>query len=315
MAPPEAESTRELLANLYATKLKELRGTPYADCDIRELERTAERCVEALDKGLAGDRGPLERYIEHTVLQRGREGYRSWQIIQSFNALRDVAKLAPGAAGNFVAFDDLLHWAIVRFSQLYEELQTERGLLRMMESLTLALDAKERYTSSHSQSVQKIAEKIARVLGVDVGLAGLFHDIGKIHVPDSILTKRAPLTPEEWVIMRQHPYHSFRILSPVAPEAASISLRHHERPDGRGYPLGEIQVPLEANLISAADTLHSICSNRSYRGYQRLDFALQQIRTNQGTQFLPDVVVAVEKAYGDLAGLLATFAPESPKEA
>lgn len=302
---------RELFVNLYATKLKELRNTPYAQRDIRDLERTAERCLEALEKGLAGERGPLERYIEHTVLQRGREGYRSWQVMESFNAIRDVAKLVPNLALNFVALDDLLHWTIVRFSQLYEELQTERGLLRMMESLALALDAKEHYTSSHSHSVQKIAEKISRMLGVDVGLAGLFHDIGKIHVPDAILTKRTALTPEEWVIMRQHPYHSFRILSPVAPEAASICLRHHERPDGRGYPLGETQVPLEANVISAADALHAICSSRSYHGYQRLDFALQAIRANRGTQFLPEVVVGVEKAYGDMAGLLAAFGPES----
>lgn len=302
---------RELFVSLYATKLKELRGTPYAHRDIRELERTAERYLEAVEKALAGDRGPLQRYLQHTILTRGRESCRSWQILQSFDAFRDVAKLAPAVLGDFLRVDDLLHWVAVRFSQLYEELQTERGLLPMVESLTLALEAKEKYTSSHSQSVQKIAEKISRVLGVDVGLAGLFHDIGKIHVPDSILTKRQPLTPEEWNQMRQHPYHSFRILSPIAPEAASICLRHHERPDGRGYPLGEARVPLEANVISAADTLHSICSSRSYRGSQRLDSALQEIRTHGGTQFLPEVVVAVEKTYGDMAGLLAAFGPET----
>ncbi len=315
MSPPQADPNRELFINLYATKLKELRSTPYAQRDIRELERTAERCLEAVERALAGDRGPLERYIEQTALVRSREGCRSWQVLQSFDAFRDVAKLLPHRLGEFVPMDDVLHWAMVRFSQLYEELQTERGLVRMMESLTLALDSKERYTSSHSQSVQKIAEKIARVLGVDIGLAGLLHDIGKIHVPDSILTKREALTAEEWAIMRQHPYHSFRILSPMAPAAASISLRHHERPDGSGYPLGEAEIPLEASLISAADTLHSICSSRSYRGSQRLDFALEQIRTNQGKQFLPEVVVAVEKAYGDMAGLLAAFTPPAHSEA
>lgn len=311
MGPQEWDANRELFISLYATKLKELRHTAYAQRDIRDLERTAERCLDAMQKAVAGDRGPLERYIEQTILRRTRDSYRGWHVMQSFDALRDVAKLLPDVLGDFVQVDDVLHWAMVRFVQLYEELQTERGLMRMVESLTLALDAKEKYTSSHSQSVQKIAEKIARVMGADIGLAGLFHDIGKIHVPDSILTKQEPLTPEEWALVRQHPYHSFRILTPIDPEAASICLRHHERPDGRGYPLGEAAVPLEANLISAADTLHSICSSRSYRSYQRLDFALQQIRTNKGTQFLPEVVLAVEKAYGDMAGLLSAFGNES----
>jgi putative nucleotidyltransferase with HDIG domain len=176
----------------------------------------------------------------------------------------------------------------------------------------MALDSKERYTSSHCRSVQKIAEKIARVPGIDVSLAALLHDVGKIHVPDRILTKRGPLTTDEWTILQQHPYHSFRILSPVHPDLASVCLRHHERPDGTGYPLGENEVRLEANLIAAADTLHAICSRRSYHNYQRLEVALQTIRSNVGVQFLPEVVHAVEKSYGDMAGLLSSFGQEPP---
>ncbi len=302
---------RELFITLYATKLKELRETPYASRDIRELERTADRFLHAIETALQRDRSSLERYIEHLVLQRGREGFRSWQVLLSFEAFRDVAKLVSSVLGDFVPVDDLLHWCMLRFVRLYEELQTENGLMRMVESLTLALDAKEKYTSSHSQSVQKIAEKIARVLGVDVGLSGLFHDIGKIHVPDTVLTKRAALEPAEWALIRQHPYHSFRILSPIDPEAASICLRHHERPDGKGYPTGEKNVPIEASVVSVADTLHSICSSRSYRGHQKLDTALQVIREGRGTQFLPEVVNAVEKAYGDVAGLLSAFGHEA----
>ena len=153
------------------------------------------------------------------------------------------------------------------------------------------------------------------MLGVDVGMAGLFHDIGKIHVPDSILTKTTPLTNEEYELVKQHPYHSFRIMSPIAPESASICLRHHERPDGRGYPIGDPNVPIEANVVSVADTLHSICSDRCYRGHQKLDAALQEIRNMKGTQFLPDVVMAVERAYGDMAGLLTDLAFETEGQA
>jgi HD-GYP domain-containing protein (c-di-GMP phosphodiesterase class II) len=308
---PHASFERELFIGLYATKLKELRDTPYRHRHIRDLERMSERCVQAIEKALAGDMSALERYLGHVILQLSREGFRSWQLIKGFGALRDTVKRLPSVLGDAVRVDDVLQEAIVRFSQLYDELQTEQGLVRMIDSLTMALDSKEPYTSTHCQSVKKIAEKIGRVLGLDVALAGLLHDVGKIHVPDKILTKEGPLTAEEWVQLQQHPYHSFRILCPINPEIASICLRHHERPDGRGYPLGETEVRVEANVIAAADTLHAICSKRSYRTPTRLDAALKQVRANGGTQFLPEVVQAVDRAYGDMAGLLSSFVPAS----
>lgn len=299
---------RERFISLFATKLKELRRTPYAQRDIRELERMAERCLAAVEEAAKGNRGSLERYLTQAALYRGKEGFKAWHVLLGFDAFRDVSKLVEGGRSeDFVKTDDVLHWAVTRYAELYEELQTEQGLVRMVESLTLALDAKEKYTSSHSQSVQKIAEKISRTLGVDVGLAGLFHDIGKIHVPDSILTKTSALTADEYRVIQQHPYHSFRIISPIDPESASICLRHHERPDGRGYPMGDTRVPVEANVVSAADTLHSICSNRCYHKSQKLDIAVEEIRSHQGKQFLPEVVAAVERAYGDMAGMLSNL--------
>jgi len=296
---------RERFIAHYATKLKELRRTPYAQRDIRELERFAERCLSAVEEAAEGNRDALERYIQQTALYRGKEGFKAWHVMLGFDAFRDVARLIhSGHCEDFIKIDDILHWATARYAELYEELMTEQGLVRMVESLTLALDAKEKYTSSHSQSVQKIAEKIGRVLGVDVGLAGLFHDIGKIHIPDAILTKTSQLNDEEYEIIKQHPYHSFRIMSPIAPDSASICLRHHERPDGRGYPMGDANVPIEANVVSAADTLHAICSNRSYHKQQKLDIAVEAIRAKKGTQFLPEVVNGVERAYGDMANFL-----------
>jgi len=307
----EANPERESFISFYAIRLKELNDTPYSRRHIRDLERMAERCLESVENALAGDMKSVERYVSHIILQLSREGFRSWQIIKGLGAFRDAAKRLPSVLGDCVRVDDVLQWAIVRFTQLYEDLQTEQGLVRMVDSLTMALDSKEPYTSSHCYSVKRIAEKVGKVLGVDVGLAGLLHDIGKIHVPDKVLTKQGPLTAEEWVLLQQHPYHSFRILCPINPEIASICLRHHERPDGRGYPLGETDVRLEANVIAAADTLHAICSKRPYRSATRLSVALDQIRANKGGQFLPEVVDAVDKAYGDVAGLLGSFAAQA----
>jgi HD-GYP domain-containing protein (c-di-GMP phosphodiesterase class II) len=302
---------RALFVGVYATKLKELRDTPYRYRPIRELERMAERCLEAVERALASDYSWLERYIGHIVLQLGREGFRSWQLIKAFDVFHDAAKRLPQVFSDPTRVNDVLYWAIVRFSQLYEELQTVQGLSRMVESLTMALDSKEQYTSNHCRAVQKIAEKIAKVMGLDVSMAALLHDVGKIHIPDRILTKQGPLNPEEWSVLQQHPYHSFRIVCPINPEVASVCLRHHERPDGRGYPLGETDVRVEANTIAAADTLHAICSKRSYRNHQRLDIALRAIRSNAGTQFLPEVVNAIDRAYGDMAGLLSSFEPDA----
>ena len=306
MKTSESNPQRELFVSLYATRLKELRQTPYAQCDIRELERIAERRLDAVERALEGDRTSLERHLQQTALMRGKEGFKAYHVVLAFDAFRDVAKAVRWRrCEDFVKADDVLHWAVTSYVQIYEEVMTERGLVKMVESLTLALEAKEKYTSSHSQSVQKISEKIARTLGVNIGLAGLFHDIGKIYVPDSILTKSTPLTEEEMAVMKHHSYHSFRIISPIYPEAASLVLRHHERPDGTGYPMGETDIPLEANVVAAADTLHSICSDRVYRRHRKLDVALDQIRKGKTTQFLPDVVTAVERSYGDMANLLA----------
>lgn len=309
MDRPHPNPARALFVSVYATKLKELHDTPFRYRPIHELERMSERCLEAVEKSLAGDNSWLDRYIGHIVLQLGREGFRSWQLIKGFEVFHDTGRRLPHVFSDFNRVNDVLYWAIVRFSQLYEELQTVQGLSRMVESLTMPLDSKEQYTSNHSHAVQKIAEKIAKVLGINVSLAALLHDVGKIHVPDRILTKRGPLDQDEWVILQQHPYHSFRIVYPINPEVASICLRHHERPDGRGYPLGETDVRLEANTIAAADTLHAICSKRPYHNYQRLDVAISAIRGNAGTQFLPEVVNALDRAYGDVAGLLSTFEP------
>lgn len=313
MEHPDSNPDRDLFRGIYATKLKELHETPYCYRDFSEIERMAQRCLEAMEKAVAGDLTWMERYLGHVVLQLGREGFRSWQLIEGFNALHETAKRLPGVLGESGKTEDLILWAIVRFSQLYEELQTVQGLAKMVESLTVALDSKEQYTSSHCRSVQKITEKIGRVMGLDLGLPALLHDVGKIHVPDRILTKGGPLNAEERAVLQQHPYHSFRIVCPINPEVASICLRHHERPDGSGYPLGETGVRVEANVIAAADTLHAICSRRSYRNFQRLDVALDTIRKGRGTQFLPEVADAVDKAYGDVAGLLASFTPAFQK--
>jgi HD-GYP domain-containing protein (c-di-GMP phosphodiesterase class II) len=306
METVELNLQRELFVSLYATRLKELRDTPFARLGMRQLEQIAGRRLEAVERALEGDLSRLERDLQQTALMRDEETFKAHHVVMALDEFRQVAKTVLWRGyEEFEKADDVLHWAVTSYVRFHEEVMTEQGMLRVVESLSLALEAKEKYTSSHSQSVQKIGEKIAKTLGVDIGLAGLFHDIGKIHVPDAILTKSSRLTSDEMTLVKCHPFHSFRIISSLYPEAASLCLRHHERPDGRGYPQGETNIPVEANVVAAADTLHAICSDRAYHRHSKLDIALDEIRKGRGTQFLPEVVTAVERAYGDMADLLA----------
>ena len=100
-----------------------------------------------------------------------------------------------------------------------------------------------------------------------VQLAGVLHDIGKIAVPDAILNKPGPLTPEEWEAMRKHPEFGRRILEPMSWDLAARVLAHHEQPDGTGYPFGLTgeQIPLAARIFAVADSYEAMTTDRVYR--------------------------------------------------
>jgi len=167
--------------------------------------------------------------------------------------------------------------------------------LSTTELLIAALEQKDRYTAFHSKAVQEMAEVIAKGMGVEIGYAGLLHDIGKLYVPDAVLRKTARLTKEEFEIVKQHPLHGYLVLLPISPELARIVLLTHERPDGRGYPFGVRQVPVESGIVALADTLHALVSDRPYRPRRRFDEAMTEIHQVNGAQLLPDVVEAIDQ--------------------
>src|SRR6476469_3969211 len=148
----------------------------------------------------------------------------------------------------------------------------ERSYDITLEALGGALDLKDAETEGHSRRVTAFTIAIARAMGlpknqIDVIARGAFlHDIGKMAIPDKILTKPDKLTPDEITIMREHCYHGYQILSriPFLAEAAEIVYSHQERFDGTGYPRGLKcgQIPLGARMFSVADTLDAITSER-----------------------------------------------------
>lgn len=178
-----------------------------------------------------------------------------------------------------------------------------------LTTLLIKLEAKDPATATHSRAVQAIAEVIASAMGVDIGQAGLVHDIGKLDVPASLLQKRGPLTLAEFETIKEHSRHGYRLLHPISPGLARIVMMIHERPDGTGYPFGMRQVPVEAGIIAAADTLHALVADRPYRPGRSFDEAFPLLLVGAGSQFRPDVVTSLSRCQETMRKVVARVGP------
>jgi putative nucleotidyltransferase with HDIG domain len=168
-------------------------------------------------------------------------------------------------------------------------------------ALAEALDIRDTGTGQHSQTVGRYAELMARELGFAeehverVRLAGVLHDIGKIGIPDCVLSKPGPLDAEEWQEMYTHPEIGARLLSsPEFDDLRAWILAHHERPDGLGYPNASSgdEIPLEARILAAADAYEAMTADRVYRAALGEDAARAELEAGAGTQFDEEVVAA-----------------------
>lgn len=178
--------------------------------------------------------------------------------------------------------------------------QLKQRYMDTVEVLRLAVDAKDEYTRGHSDRVAELSVEIGRACGLDeddleeLRVAGLFHDIGKIGTADDILLKTDSLDDEEYAEIKRHPVKGAMILSAVSMFESIVPVirHHHERYDGTGYPdglMGE-EIELSARIISVADALDAMTSDRQYRSHLSFDDAYDQLRGGAGTQFDPMVV-------------------------
>lgn len=168
-----------------------------------------------------------------------------------------------------------------------------------------AIDARDAYTAGHSRRVADIACKVGKELGMGesqlecLELAALFHDIGKIGVPDYILNKPGRLNEDEFTKIQAHPVLGYNILEKIeflSPMLPAI-LYHHERPDGKGYPEGlkGDEIPIGAAIIAIADTYDAMTSNRPYRIALSHETAVEELKKYSGVQFKEEVVDAFLK--------------------
>ncbi len=176
----------------------------------------------------------------------------------------------------------------------------ERTFLSTVEALANALEARDEYTSSHARWITDTALRVGGELGLDgealkrLELGALFHDIGKIGIPNSILLKPGPLDDDERALIELHPELGEKILAPIDQlgDVCSIVRACHERWDGMGYPdkrSGE-DIPLEARIIFACDAFHAMTTDRPYRKRLPAEEALRRLEEAAGTQFDPAVV-------------------------
>jgi putative two-component system response regulator len=208
--------------------------------------------------------------------------------------------------------------------------ELERTRLELIWRLAKAAEHRDTDTGNHVVRVGFYSKALAVSLGMEKGfgemifLTGPLHDIGKIGIPDKVLLKRGPLTPEEWKVMKQHCKIGADILredigseegvfrsrekslnggrgqngDPFIRMAANIALSHHERWDGRGYPSGcaKQDIPIESRIVSIADVFDSLFSARPYKPAYSEDRVLKIMREGKGSQFDPEVFEHFEKS-------------------
>lgn len=206
------------------------------------------------------------------------------RVLQSF------AHLTASALGNGAL--------VVEMRQTVEEM--ERSYIGTLEALSKALEMRDHETEGHSRRVVQYTMSIAQKMGVPeedlipILRGALLHDVGKIGIPDAILRKPGPLNDVERAAMREHPRIGYEMLKEISflKASAPVILHHHERYDGKGYPVGlsGAEIPLGARIFSVADSYDAMTSDRPYRKGMPHEMAVAEIVAGAGTQFDPAVV-------------------------
>jgi HD-GYP domain-containing protein (c-di-GMP phosphodiesterase class II) len=214
------------------------------------------------------------------------DGERVQQLLQAFLGVEVKRKFSTGPD---------------TFSQYLHKFEQMKPLWDTITALAFAVEAKDPHMKKHIRRVSRLAAQIAIQAGLseaeieEIRLAGIVHDIGKLHVPESVLHKPAPLTAKEFEIVKSHAAWGAKILEPLKVIAIERIVRHHhEAFDGQGYPdsLKGEQIPLGARIIAVADAFHAMVSVRPYRKARTVEEALAELRRCRGTQFDPLVVDA-----------------------
>ncbi|MBU4478067.1 MAG: HD-GYP domain-containing protein, partial [Candidatus Omnitrophica bacterium] len=179
---------------------------------------------------------------------------------------------------------------------------SKQSYLESVKTLIVTLEERDSYTREHSLNVLRYSAMVAKVMGLAeneialIGNAAILHDLGKIVISDQILCKKDKLTEDEYALIKKHPLIAVRILkkSNYMKRELQIILYHHERYDGKGYPVGlkGKKIPLGARIIAVCDSYDAMRSARPYREALPINRVISELVDNAGSQFDPEVVDA-----------------------
>ncbi|PYS99006.1 MAG: hypothetical protein DMF63_13110 [Acidobacteria bacterium] len=202
---------------------------------------------------------------------------------------------------SFNTMSDKIEEHIARLAKAAQE--NRELFVGTVKALAAAIDGKDKYTRGHSERVARISVAIGKQLGLSaeeletLRISALLHDVGKIAIDDSILKKPAALTNEEFEVMKTHPQRGYKIMSqiPAMKEFLPGMYMHHEMVNGQGYPQGltDKQIPLQAKIVSVADTFDAMTIDRPYQKGMLLPEALERIKSFVGTRYDDSVVNAL----------------------
>jgi putative nucleotidyltransferase with HDIG domain len=313
--------TPAVIASLAAEEVVFLGASEYA---VKPLFKGGDTTVYALDSIAASTRAPMRNAI--TVVSLLAIGSFALAAFASVWLARTIARpidtlstslsemtasrdfdhpVPPTGFSREVdtltaAFNTMMH------SVSAAEAETRHAYVGAIRALALALDARDPYTSGHSERVSAVSVAVGRQMKLAADeleilrLGALLHDIGKIGISDAVLRKPGPLTPEEFALIEQHPGVGARILRSVhflAPQLPIVEL-HHARPDGQGYPhqLRGDEIPLLARIVHVADAFDAMTSARAYRPARSGAEALRELWRCAGSQFDVECVQALAAA-------------------
>jgi len=242
-------------------------------------------------------------------------------IYSIFGILLAVVWSYVGAIAAVLVLAPLMvaRWVFAEFALRQESYEAT------MRSLIKSVETKDLYTRGHSERVSRASVLIGRRAGMredrvsSLRYAGMLHDVGKLGVPTSVLQKAGRLNDDEYEAIQQHTVRGREIVKDLEflGEAIEGILLHHERIDGRGYPMGKVgsEIPEFARIIAVADAFDSMTTTRSYRGARSIEDAFEELRRCKGSQFDPVMVEALIEAVGtegwDASDTLPTDLPES----
>ncbi len=246
--------------------------------------------------GACPQRGRLDLHL--SLLLVSDLGYATLGLLIA--ALWDL--MGPFAAVLVLIPLFVARWAMGQFAA------QEGAYSATMAALCQAVETKDFYTRGHSERVSRGATLLARQIGMGaerveaIRYAGMLHDVGKLGVPTKVLQKTGPLTEEELAAIQLHPMRGLEIVRQIGflTEALDGIMHHHERMDGKGYPMGLAgdEIPEFARVIAVADAFDSMTSTRSYRGARSVEEAIAELRKCAGLQFDPMLVDAFIAALG-----------------